>query len=268
MEPGRDESRPEPLSALRHLRVVLVDPKFSPNLGAVARIMKNMGVADLRLVHPRAELNKEAYTMALGAAEVLDQARLHDHLPEALADCGLVVGTTRRQGVKRRNPLSPRRAAEMLRTVLEAGEPAAVVFGSEDTGLSNEEVMLCHWLVNIHPGTGFESLNLSHAVAIVLWEINQALREWHPPALKLASSRNLENMFQHLERMLCEIGFIQESDPRRMMLAIRHFLHRAGLTEREVKIIRGILRQTKWKIDHPGQTVMHPRLRGKTAEPG
>jgi tRNA/rRNA methyltransferase len=263
MEEHGSTSRPELLQALGRLRVVLVDTKFSPNLGAMARILKNLGVADLRLVHPRAELNKEAYTMALGASDVLDRARFHARLPEALADCGLVIGTSRRHGVKRRNILSPRRAAEMLRPVLEAGEKAAVVFGSEDVGLSNDEAALCHWLVSIHPGTGFESLNLSHAAAIVLWEINQAVREWHPEAPKLASSRNLENMFQHLEEMLRLIGFIQEQDPRRMMLAVRHLLHRAGLSEREVKIIRGILRQTKWKMDHPGQEVMHPRLRGR-----
>jgi len=261
-------SRPEFLQALDQLRVVLVDPKFSPNLGAVARAMKNMGLSDLRLVHPRAELNKQAYTMALRAADVLDRARFHQELSEAVADCGLVIGTSRRRGIQRRNLLAPRLAAEMLRPVLAAGEKAAVVFGCEDLGLSNQEVALCHWLVAIHTGTGFESLNLSHAVAVVLFAINEAVREWHPEPKKLALAKNQEQMFHHLEQMLLGTGFIQEADPRRMMLALRHLFHRANPTEREVKIIRGTLRQIKWKLDHPERKIEHPQLRPRKNQGG
>ena len=268
MPANRSSRRPEFLQALDQLRVVLVDTKFSPNLGAVARAMKNMGLSDLRLVHPRAELNKQAYTMALGAADVLDRAQFHAGLYAAVADCGLVIGTSRRHGIKRRNLLSPRPAAEMLRPVLAAGEPAALVFGSEDLGLSNQEVTLCHWLVTIHTGTGFESLNLSHAVAVALFAVNEAMREWHPEPKKLALARNQEQMFRHLEQMLLLTGFIQEADPRRMMLALRQLFHRANPTEQEVKIVRGILRQLKWKLDHPERQIQHPRLRPAKPDQG
>ena len=243
--------RPDFLAALERLRVVLVDPKFPPNLGAVARAMKNMGVSDLRLVHPRAELNKAAYVMALGASDILDRGRFHGKLLEAVADCGLVIGTTRRTGTQRRNLISPRAAAELLRSVLLSGESAALVFGSEDVGLANEHVALCHGLVQIHTGTGFESLNLSHAVALVLWEINVAFREWQPPAQKLASATGFENLIRHGQEALIETGFLRKGDPKRMMLMLRQVLHRANLTEREVRILRGILRQTQWRIKHP-----------------
>ncbi len=246
---------------LDRLRVVLVDTKFSPNLGAVARTMMNTGFSDLRLVSPRAELNKEAYTMALGGAAILDRARLHKSLAGAVSDCGIVVGTSRRHGVKRRNVIDPREMAVLLRPVLDVNK-AALVLGSEDVGLSNDDIALCNWVVGIHPGTDYESFNLGHALAIFLWEINHAVRDIHQaPPRKLASSKDQENMFRHLEQVLLETGFIQEKDPKRMMILIRQMLHRANLSEREVRIIRGILRKMKWRIDNPDAEVSHPKLK-------
>jgi tRNA/rRNA methyltransferase len=245
---------------LDKVRVVLVGTKFSGNLGFVARIMRNMDFSDLRLVAPRAELNKEAYTLALGGAGILDEARIHARLEQAVSDCAIVIGTSRRHGVKRKNVINPRQMAGLLRPVLEVNR-AALVFGSEDVGLSNDDLAVCHWVVGIHPGPDYESLNLGHAVAILLWEINHAVREVQIASRKLASSRDQENMFKHLEQVLIETGFIQERDPRRMMILIRQMLHRASLSEREVRIIRGILRQIKWSLDHPDAELNHPMLR-------
>ncbi len=256
----------ELIQHLDKVRVVLVGTKFSGNLGFVARVMRNMDFSDLRLVAPRAELNKEAYTLALGGAGILDESRIHARLEQAVSDCAIVIGTSRRHGVKRKNVINPRQMAGLLRPVLEVNR-VALVFGPEDVGLSNDDIALCHWVVGIHPDTDYESLNLGHAVAILLWEINYAVREIQVDSHnskgpgRLASSRDQENMFKHLEQVLIELGFIQERDPRRMMILIRQMLHRACLSERDVRIIRGILRQIKWRLDHPDAEVDHPMLR-------
>lgn len=240
----------EKLDRLKNLRVVLVSAKFSGNVGMVARVMKNTGFSDLRLVAPRAELNKEAFRLAVTGAEVLDSARIHKTLLEAVGDCGVVIGTTRRKGVLRKNVLSLEEAADMVRPVAQVN-PAAIVFGSEDSGLSNDDLALCHWLVGFHTGSDCESFNLSHAAAICLYQFNRALVFADEPARKLISAADLEHTFRDLQRFLIETGFILEKDPKRMMTAIRRMIHRAMLSERDAKIIRGMLRQTRWRIQNP-----------------
>ena len=237
------------LEFLDNLRVVLVSPKFSGNLGMVARAMKNTAIADLRLVAARAELNKEAYTMAPTGSDVLDEARLHDTLLEAVADCGLVIGTTRRRGVLRRNVITPEQAAEMLSVALRANR-VALVLGAEDSGLSNDDLMLCHWIVGLHTGSESESFNLSHAAAILCYLINRAVTA-EEGTRRRASAVQLENMFKDIGRFLRETGFLHEQDPKRMMTMLRLMLHRAGLSDRETRILRGILRQARWRIQNP-----------------
>jgi len=237
------------LSLLGNLRVVLVSPKFSGNLGMVARAMKNTAIEDLRLIAPRAEINKEAYMMAPTGADILDTARLHDTLFDAVADCGVVIGTTRRRGVIRRNIISPEEAASMLAQRLRAGK-AALVMGAEDTGLGNDDLALCHWIVGMHTGAEHESFNLSHATAILLYLINRAVTA-EQGVRKLAEASRLEAMFTDLNRFLRETGFSHEADPKRMMTLVRLMLHRAGLSDREVRIVRGILRQARWRIKNP-----------------
>ncbi len=238
------------LKLLENLRVVLVSPKFSGNLGMTARAMKNCAVSDLRLVAPRAELNKEAYLLAPAGSDVLDTARIHDTLADAVRDCGLVIGTTRRKGVARRNVISAEEAADMLRPVLAVNQ-VALVFGSEDNGLSNDDLAMCHWALSMVTGSGSESFNLSHSAAIILFLANRAVVGAALDARKLASTHNLGNMFSDLERFLLETGFIRKEDPKRIMTTVRQILHRSGLSERDLKIVRGILRQARWRIANP-----------------
>ncbi len=240
----------ERLKLLDNVRVVLVSTKFPGNIGMTARSMKNCGFSDLRLVAPRAELSKEAYQLAPSGEDVLDRVRFHEDLMDAVHECGLVVGTTRRKGVLRKNMLSPEKMADMARAALPANK-LALVFGSEDNGLSTEQLSLCHWIVGIHTGSGAESFNLSHSAALVMYVLNRAVVAFDPPPRKLASALDQENMFVDIQRFLQETGFLHERDPGRMMVAMRSILHRAGLSEREARIIRGILRQARWRIQNP-----------------
>lgn len=250
MYPDYPENFGDRLKLLGNVRIVLVDAKFSGNVGMAARAVKNNGLAGIHLVRPRAELNKEAYALALAGADVLDTAKMHEHLYDAVADCGLVIGTTRRRGSLRKNVLGPAQAADMVREAVPVNN-IAVVFGSEESGLSNDDLALCHWIISISTGTEFESFNLAHSVAIVGYLVNRAVAGPPPGQRKLASTENLELMFDDISDFLCEIGFIHEKDPRRMMMAIRKIFHRSGLVERDVRIIRGILRQSRWRIANP-----------------
>jgi len=238
------------LSLLANLRVVLVSPKHPGNVGMAARAMTNCAMGDLRLVSPRAKIGKEAYILAVAGKEVLDNAGVHDSLLEAVADCGLVIGTTRRKGALRQSVISPEECADMMLPVLKLNK-AALVFGPEDTGLETADLSLCHWVVGIHTGAKAESFNLSHSVAIMSYLVNRAVLGEEGEARKLATAENQENMFADIERFLCETGFIKEADPSRMMVAVRRMLFRSGLSEREVKIVRGILRQARWRIETP-----------------
>jgi TrmH family RNA methyltransferase len=248
-KPELSASEKERLKYLDNVRVVLVSPKFPGNLGMTARSMKNCGFSDLRLVGPRAEINKEAYMLALSGGDLLDRAIIHKDLAEAVADCGLVAGTSRRTGVLRRNAITPEEFVDLAKLPAEVGK-IAVVFGSEDCGLSTEDLNHCQWIVSMHTGSEFESFNLSHSVAIVMYLLTRAILGVKKPP-RLALSKNLEAMFGDISRFLLETGFIHEKDPKRMMAVVRQILHRSGMNEREVRIIRGILRQTRWRIENP-----------------
>ncbi len=250
----------ERLGLLANLRVVLVGTKFPGNIGSVARSMKNTGVEDLRLVAPRAELDREAYMMATCATDIIDRAIFHETLADAVSDCGLVIGTSRRRGALRRNILMPDHAAKMACAVLELN-PVALVLGNEESGLSNEDMQLCHALTAIQTGVDSDSFNLSHAATVMLYTLNQAVIAPKLEARKLACSQNLENMFKHLEQTLIEISFIHEADPARMMTLIRQIFYRSGMTEREVRIIRGIMHQVKWRVNNPDKELDHPLLK-------
>jgi len=237
-----------PREIFKRVRVVLVEVKYPGNIGQAARVLRNFGYEKLLLVRPRCMVDAEAEKMAVGAEDLLDGIDVFETLPEALVGARIVAGTTRRKGVQRRNVLNPRAMAEMMATILEVGE-VALVFGAEDHGLTNEDLAHCHWLVTIPTGSSRPSFNLSHAVAVVLYELTFSLLLPFPR--NLAKYENLEAMFDHLQQFLMDVGFLHEEDPARMMLLVRQIFFRAGLSEREVRTLRGILRQAYWRMANP-----------------
>lgn len=230
--------------------IVLVEPQEPGNVGASARAMSNMGLSRLRLVRPVEYLLPPAYRMALGGREIIEKAEVYDDLAAAVADCRLVVGTTRREGAVRQGRVTPRTAACQLRED-SGGERSAVVFGREDRGLTNGEIDLCHRLVTIPAVADNQSLNLAQAVLIVAYEIFLAADSDEcaalvPEARKLAPHAKLEAMYAHMEQALLEIDYLDGSNPGRMMRGLRRIFDRAGLDEREVRAMRGIFHQMRW----------------------
>lgn len=241
------------------IRIVLVRPQGAANTGAVARIMKNMGLRDLALVRPRFRGRSAARTMAVHAADVLDGARTYDTLAEAVADCGLVAGTTCRRGPYRSAPLTPRQAAPHLRQAA-ATNRVAVVFGPEDHGLSNRDLQLMQMLVTIPTDDAYPSLNLAQAVGLCCYELLLAggADVGCETAPILPTSADTELMFERLQRALSVIGFLNRDNPEHIMYALRSMFARARLDERDVRILLGLARQIEWYGRNPEPRTQQP----------
>lgn len=232
-------------AAKENITIVLNKPKYAGNVGAVARAAKNMGFEEICLVTGAHLETEEMLPQATHvAAELVDNIRHCETLEEALSDFQYVVGTTARLGSARGPVVSPRQMAARLTGVSQSNR-VALLFGSEDRGLTNEDLRWCHLMVNI-PTSGFSSLNLSHAVMILCYEI--MVSEASPQAFtpKLATAGELDGMYGQIEILLKEIGFLRPENPDYWMVNIRRFLSRMPLQAREVKIIRGICRQLDW----------------------
>jgi tRNA/rRNA methyltransferase len=247
-----DEALPATLS---RCRVVLVRPQVAGNLGATARVMRNFGLSDLVLVRPEADpKDPRARRMATHGESVLEQCRVVADLDAALADCVLVAGTSARVGglVRRQSVGMPEEILAQAVEFLAAG-PMALVFGPEPTGLTNEEVVRCHFLIRIATDPTYCSLNLAQAVAICLYELRKAwLKTSEPlsePAVPAAFA-DQERMFAHLRQALEEIHFLYGPKADSLMHALRHLIGRAGPTPMEVEVLFGLARQIRWFVAH------------------
>ena len=231
-----------------NIRIVLLRPQGMLNVGSVARAMKNMGLTQLTLVEPfDSPLHPDARIMAVRANDILENALIVQHLSQAVADCTWVVGTTRRTGRAREGVIDIRQMAVEL-TGLVPQNNVAIVFGPETTGLSNRDLDVCQRLVYIPADEEFGSLNLAQAVMVVCYEIFVAYQEGkeYTETYRLATGKELEGMYEHMEEMLLRIGFLDANNPKRIMAVLRRIFGRAGLNSREVKIIRGMCRQMSW----------------------
>lgn len=231
---------------LENIAIVLNRPRYPENIGAAARAMRNMGLRELILVNPENFDSYRALTLAThAAADVVHGIRIYENLTEALSGFGYVAGTTARLGSRRQSIVSPETMAERIIPLCENNR-AAVVFGPEDRGLTNEELRLCHGLVNI-PTTGFSSVNLAHSVTVICYELFKA--GLAPPAEfapRLATRHELDIMYDQLKDTLVRIGFIQADNPDHWLDRFRRFFSRLPLRAGEVSLIRGICRQINW----------------------
>ena len=241
---------------LDKVAIVLVEPREPGNIGAAARAMANMGLSRLVLVRPPEFLVAEAFKMALAARPLLEAAVVADDLAQALAGFGYVAGTTRRAGSGRRGRLTPRQLAAELPAIAAAND-VAILFGREESGLTNDELRYCQRLVTIPSSEGFGSLNLSQSVLVIAHEI--FLSAGAPASCspgspgRRAPTADLEGLYGQMERVLLEIGYLDPANPARMMRVFRRLLGRAGPDAREVKALRGIFRQVAWYAQRHGE---------------
>ena len=226
------------------VRIVLVGTSHPGNIGSAARAMKTMGLEELALVAPGRFPATEATVMAAGADDVLRAARVFPDVRSAIADCGLVVGATARARHLPWRMAEPREAAHEIAAASASGA-AAVLFGAERTGLSNDDIERCQLLVGIPTGPAYASLNIAMAVQIVSYEILLAQRRGVAgrPArgVPIASATEMERFYEHLERVLDEIDFRDRTGEGHLMARLRRLFNRTVLDQNEVNILRGIL---------------------------
>lgn len=225
------------------IRVVLIGTTHPGNIGAVARAMKNMGLYDLALVNPRYFPHDEATVRASGADDLLQNARVCESLRDAVGDCSYVIGASARSRSINWPCLDARDAALRIVGESERGT-VAVVFGPEKTGLENSDLDLCNTLLTIPANPDFSSLNLAMAVQVVTYEIRAADSVKQPEYeadAPLATTSELENFFEHLERVMISTGFLDLDNPRYLRRRLRRLFLRARPDQNEVNILRGIL---------------------------
>ncbi|TMN20045.1 RNA methyltransferase [Pseudoxanthomonas sp. X-1] len=238
-------------SAVARIRFVLVGTQHPGNIGAAARALKTMGLAQLVLVQPEKYPHEDAFRRAAGADDLLADARVTDDLAAALADCQLVLGCTARSRRVQLEEHSPRQAAARLAQVAQQA-PVALLFGRERTGLTNEELQLCHAAVHIDANPDYSSLNLAAAVQVLAYEMRLALREARDAgslaeaeqsdsAVAPATHAQLEGFFAQLAQTLDQVDFHKGRAPESAMRKLRRLYLRAGLDEKEVRLLRGIL---------------------------
>jgi len=229
---------------LQSVRIVLVEPTHPGNIGAAARAMKAMGLEHLRLVAPTRFPSAEATARAAGADDILNAARVIDSVDEAVADCGLVLGTTARMRRIEWPVIDPREAARRA-VDQSARAPVAVLFGRESAGLTNAELDRCQALIRIPAAAHFSSLNVAAAVQIVAYELRTEVGGAGITAASVqspaATAGELEGFYRHLEETLVRIGYLDPAAPKLLMRRLRRLFSRAEPDRAEINILRGIL---------------------------
>lgn len=239
------------------VRFVLVGTQSSGNVGAAARALANLGFSRLSLVRPVCDpLDGDARRMAVEALDLLRRAERFEELDDALAGAGAVVGTTRRKGRHRRPHWRLDQCAGRL-VDLAASAELAVLFGREDHGLCDADLDRCTHLVYLPADSRYPSFNLAQAVLLVAYELRKAgLERPAEPALPPpAGHRSREAMFRHLEQALRTIGFVTADTSEVVMRRVRRLLGRAAPTAEEVRLLRGVARQTLWTARRAGLPV-------------
>lgn len=241
------------LLARRDIRIVLVNPSHPGNVGAAARAIKNMGLSQLVLVNPQEFPDPRAIWRAAGAKDLVESAVVVATLDEAIAGCQFVVGTSARE---RRIPwplVDPRRCAELI---VEQPEEAgiALLFGREDSGLTNEELQRCNLHVNVPTSDNYRSLNLAMAVQILCYELRmqalegsdlrspETMAAWDEP---LVGADEVERFHEHLAQTLADLEFFDPDNPRQLLTRLRRLFARTRLDQMEINILRGILSEVQ-----------------------
>ncbi|PXF32241.1 RNA methyltransferase [Pokkaliibacter plantistimulans] len=234
---------------LERVRIVLVNTSLPANIGAAARAMKTMGLAQMVLVAPKIFPSPEADTLSSGATDILAQARVVSSLDEAIAGCRLVIGTSARSRHIPWPLLNPRAAAAQAWAELPVGE-VALVFGREDRGLTNDELHKCHYHVHIPTNPDFSSLNLAAAVQVLAYEMRmRSLEDDQVEApfwgvdwdIDAAPAEDIERLFVHLEQVLVKVDFLDPENPRQLMTRLRRLFLRSRLDTVELNVLRGFL---------------------------
>ena len=234
--------------SLSNIRIVLIQTSHPGNIGAAARAMKTMGLSDLCLVKPSRFPDDQAEAMASGADDILKSADVVETLEEAVADCKIIIGTSARSQRTLRWVISEPRECGVIASENSAKGKVAIVFGRERTGLTNEELALCHQLVHIPSNPEYSSLNVAAAVQILSYECRVAHLDGVNDAKQagtldeeIVSAKDMEGFYSQLEKLMIDTDFLDPDNPRYLMRRIRRLYGRIQITRSELNLLRGSL---------------------------
>lgn len=240
---------------LNNVKVVLVGTSHPGNIGSAARAMKVMGLTNLVLVDPQCEVDEQTLALAAGAADIAQNADIVETLNDAVSDCSLVVGSSARSRTLEWPMLEPRECGEKF---VQEGKsaPVALVFGRERTGLTNEELQLCHYHACIPANPEYSSLNLAMAVQTFSYEIRMSYLQQQQsqydvePEVEYPRHKELEMFYTHLEKVAKHTQFISDDQPGKVMNKVRRLFNRARPESQELNILRGILSSVEKTISN------------------
>lgn len=231
------------MNILDNIHIILVETSLPANIGSAARAMKTMGLSQLRLVAPKLPIDEQAEALAAGAKDLLDNAQIFLSFDEAIADCQLVIGTSARLRHLQNTLIEPRECGDLVLQRATQGK-VALVFGRERVGLTNEELLKCHYHLNFPTNPDYGSLNLAMAVQLASYEIRMAYLQNSGEKRPLVEEKQyptaeaLEHFFAHTERLYKELGFIRNEA---VILKLRRLYQRAELETNELNLLRGML---------------------------
>lgn len=256
------------------IRIVMINTSDSGNIGAAARALKTMGFGRLYLVEPNDYPSGKATARASGAADVLHQAVVTKTMDEAIEGCQLVVGTSARMRSIPWPVMTPRQFTEMLGNERDDSE-VAIIFGRENSGLSNDELRRCQYHVSIPGNPEYSVLNVASAIQLICYELRMKLveeqaeqaqgdapsmtiskTEWDAP---LSSSEDMERFFQHMEQTLLDIRFYDPNNPRQILTRIRRLFSRTRLDRLEMNLMRGVLARVQQIAGASDKTEEEPK---------
>jgi tRNA/rRNA methyltransferase len=247
---------------LSNIRIVMVRPHGSGNIGSVARAMKNFGAGELAIVGKARARSFWARAMAAHGRDILADAQCYPSIRAAVADCTLVVGTTCRSGLYRSHSRTPRAAAPEIAAAAQNNK-VALLLGPEDHGLTNKDLEYCQLLVTIPTCPEYQSLNVAQAAVICLYEVGVAsLSQPQASGIQRARAEQVERLFDIMRHSLLKIGFLDSENPEHMLLAFRRILGRSGLEDKDVRILTGMFRQIEWYAMEGWKIIAEKERRG------
>ena len=237
-----------------NLKLILVEPNGPLNVGSVARLCSNFEVDELRIVSPKCDIFcLEAKKMSLKGKKFLEHSKIFDNLEKAIFDCDLVLASCGRIDVSKNSFYESSENIFDWTLSFKKINNLAIIFGREDRGLTNSELRLANKTFNIPTSMDNPSLNLSHAVSIVLYELNKSSKKNLNNELKvfnLASSNEVHDTFVELEEMLLRVGYLLEHNSKAKFRKFKNFILRANTSMHEINVLRGIVHQINWFLNN------------------
>ena len=237
-----------------NLKIILVEPNGPLNVGSVARLCSNFKVEELRIVSPKCDIfSLEAKKMALKGQNFLEQCKIFDDLEKAIFDCDLVLASSGRIDISKDSCFESSEDIFDWIMSFKKINNLAIIFGREDRGLTNSELLLANKIFNIPTSQDNPSLNLSHAVSIVLYELNKSSKRNLSKDLEvfnLASSKQIHDSFMEIEEMLLKVGYLLKHTSSAKISKFKNFILRANTSMHEINVLKGIVHQIKWSLNN------------------